>query len=194
MAGRAVGLGATLRARAVRLAPPRGGVREGATGTRVPLGSPGAGFPPAPADPAGPAREPLAGLSGTREGSPGPPCGARVAAISVPVRSSACRLRSVAGASRLPSSHWAADGSPPLLALLPSAGFPGLLDLEPPNTGALLPGAGRCHAGCWYLRPVASSDTLNMEPPGAAGICRDRFLHDLQSTLTPPRRRQTLRV
>ncbi len=95
-----------------------GGLARGATGTRAPLGDPGAGLPPAPADPAGPAREPSWwGLSGTLGGVPWaalrrPRCGDFCLATLFGLP-----LRPIAGASRLPCSQLAADNSPPLLAL-----------------------------------------------------------------------------
>src|SRR5262245_22772208 len=123
-----------LRTRAVRLAR----MRKVRRVRGCPMGNPGAGYPPAPADPAGPASEPSCGLPGT--------LGVPWAALRHPRGGDFCPgslfglpLDAIAGAPRLPSSHLAADGSPPLLALLPSAGFPGLLDLGPSRPTFLAP-------------------------------------------------------
>ena len=119
-----------------------------------PMGNPGAGYPPAPggfakassgevSDPPGltPAPRDLAG-------SPRSPCGARVAAISVPVRSSACRwcqtLQVRHQYARLPCSRLAANGSPPLLALPRQRASRASWMLGPPFR-PYLPGAGRLH-------------------------------------------------
>ena len=115
------------------------------------MGNPGAGYPPAPGGLRRPPREPSSGSPGPC-GSPGPPCGARVAAISVPGPSSASRsarwstkrsrLQSFDG-QRLRNHRWR----------LAVTGWPGPPGSRPSNTRAYLPGAGPCHVGCWYRTP-----------------------------------------
>ena len=107
---------AGIGARAVPPAGPPGPAR-GATGTRAPSGRPGGRLSSGPSRPGracsrAPCESPLGPW-----GSPGLPCGTRVTAISVLVRSSACRSTPWLTLERLPCSHWAADDFPPLLAL-----------------------------------------------------------------------------
>ncbi len=138
-------------ARAVR---PAGEVpAKGATGTRAPSGRPGGRLSSGPSRPGracsrAPCESPLGPW-----GSPGLPCGTRVTAISVLVRSSACRstpwltLRAVAmqplGGRRFRRHCW---------RFLVS-GFPRPPGARSSNTRAYLPGADRCHAGCWIRAP-----------------------------------------
>ncbi len=90
--------------------------------------------------------------------SPGLPCGARVAAISVPVRSSACRSALLRRTERLPFSQLAAGGSLPLLALprqrVSRASWISAF------SEATLPGADRLPR--WVLDPNAPSQASDM--------------------------------
>jgi hypothetical protein len=87
---------------------------------------------------------PNVGLSGTLEGSPGPPCGARVAAISVPSPSSASRVAAVAGSFASTFGHLTGSGPATIAGASPLPVGSGLPELEP---FALIPGADRCHVG-----------------------------------------------
>jgi hypothetical protein len=95
------------------------------------------------------------------------------AAICDPMRCFGFPPRPVAGRKR---SHLEPSGRSPhtgsiagASAATVAAGPPGS---RPSNTGALLPGADRCHAGCWYLRPAASSDAQSWHGPAPPGISR----------------------
>ena len=150
-----------------RFSPAARGRARGATGTRAPRGDPGAGFPPAPADPVGPAREPVWGSLGPGEGSPGLPCGTRVAAISVPVRSSACRSAPLLELRGCHLASWRPTISRHCWRFLVS-GFPGPPGSRPSARPTFqAPIAATLGAGT--ERPVGSSDGGIMRPVQVGG-------------------------
>ena len=146
---------------------------RGATGTRVPHGQPGGRLSSGPRRPApASSRAPLRALRDL-VGSPGPPCGARVAAICVPLQAAAFRM------------VWTFEGQTPqarsamcLSAASGSAPLPTLCRKRSQRASwilshlALLPGAGRLHMGDgWrHPRPVATNDGPNLMPPGRPEI------------------------
>ena len=162
-----------LQARAVPPAPPGGGAR-GATGTRAPLGDPGAGFlrpqqtrpgllEGSPRSPLGPLRGPLGRLAAPALRRF---CGPLQAAAGWLARSERPAGHVPLGGRRTPRHCWRFDGNGRSRASWISS---------PPTRGPLLPGADRCHAGCWYLRPVASSDGTGMRTAGSRGDKDLRF-------------------
>ena len=111
----------------------------------------GTGTEPVPGGPAGPPREPLRALRDPF-GSPGPPFGARARRFLS--RSDLwLPARPIAGLGDHTLRHLASQRFPAIAGASALAVFPGLPDLEPSNTKAFLPGADRCHAGCWIRAP-----------------------------------------
>jgi len=152
-------------------------LREGATGTRAPHGQPGGRLSSGP----GRLREaslrtPLQGLPGTLRGPLDRLAAPALAAISVPVRSSACR------GVQLAMQPFGSRRFPAIAGASPSAGFPSLLDLGPPFR-PYLPGAGRLHV----RRTDASTSRRNRrrEMIGMAGRDRHKIrVHNPQPMLT----------
>ena len=132
---------------------------------------PGAGCPPAPGDPGGPPREPLRGSPGPC-GSPGLPCGARVAAICVPVRCFGFPLRSSCPerSDHTLSHSRRSARSAPLLAPRPQRSRPGLLDLEPSRLSFRAPAAATMTVNGSIHVPSQATARAGCHTRQAAGI------------------------